>query len=142
MKLHTASEVVSLTRLLENEIAVFYEQTGRLGKNEEVLRGFARENRRYVLQVQQAYNNVISDAFEGGFAFDIEADEFKIAPPKGISFSDAIGDLISVEEKMELLYTVAAEQARSLLPDVSRAFSAIARKRQARIERLREMENS
>jgi hypothetical protein len=136
MKLHTASEVISLTRLLENESAELYEQLCGLGKHEEELRGFAGENRRNVIQVQQAYNNVISDALESGFAFDIEADDFSLTLPGVTLFRDAVKGAIELETTLIRLFSLAADQSQSLLPDVSREFSMIVRKRRARVDKL------
>jgi len=139
MKLHTASEVISLVRTFENETAEFYDQLCRFGKHEEDLRVFARENRRNVVQVQLAYNNVISDALEGGFAFDIDAEEFGLEIPQASSFPQAFEGVVRMETTLARLYSTAAAQSESLLPDVSCAMKTIARKRQARIEKLRSL---
>ena len=72
MRLHTASEVISLARRLENESADFYEGLCRDADDEGLWRGFALENRRNIAQVERAYYGVISDAIEGGFAFDMD----------------------------------------------------------------------
>ena len=136
MRLHTASEVISLIRTLENNNAEFYERLCQLGKHEEELCGFTRENRRNIVLVQQAYNNVISDALEGGFAFDINANDFSLNLPEVVNFQEAIKGAVEMETTFTHLYSTAAEQSKSLLPDVSRVFSVIARKRQARMEKL------
>ena len=136
MRLHTASEVISLTRLLENESAEIYEQLCRVGKHEEELRGFAKENQRYITLVQRAYNNVISDAFEGGFAFDIEADDFSLNPTGIGNFQEVIKGVVAIENTLTNLYSIAAEQSKSLLPDVSRVFNMITRKRKERVDKL------
>jgi len=136
MTLHTASEIISFIRLRENDIAEFYEKLCRFGKNCEELRRFARESRRDVVLVQQAYNNVISDALESGFAFDIEAHDFEPALPTDVSFPEAIKGALETETTITRLYSVAAEQSWSLLGDVARAMRTIAHKRQARIAKL------
>ncbi len=140
MKLHTASEVISLFRLRENEAAEYYERLAKAAPAcSEVLAAFARENRRNVVQVQQAYNSVISDALEGGYAFDIEANDFEIELPKDATPTQIVKASASIETRLARLYSVAAEQSSALLPDVSRAMSVIAKKRQARVEKLRDL---
>jgi len=136
MLLHTASEVISLLRLRENETAEYYEKLAVNGNTKDDLLAFAKDNRRFVLQVQQAYNNVISDALEGGFAFNIETTDYEFVLPSSISDADAIVKMVAVEEQLERLYTTASLQARALIPDVARAMAVIARKRTARIEKL------
>ena len=71
MRLHTTSEIISLARKLENESAEFYEELPRkYTKDEDVFHSFAKENRRNVVQIERTYYGVISDAIEGGFAFE------------------------------------------------------------------------
>jgi hypothetical protein len=139
MRLHTASEVISRLRVLENDAAEFYDRLCCLGKAAEDLRAFARENRRNVVQVQQAYNNVISDALEGGFAFDIEADEFGLTLPSEAPFPEAVKAAADMETTFLRLYGLAAQQSRALLPDVARVFNQITQKRKSRIEKLRSL---
>ena len=141
MKLHTASEVISFIRGLENETTEFYERLGQsVPAQRDVLIGFAAANRRNVVQVQTAYNNVISDALEGGYAFDIETTEFEVALLKDDSPPKALRGALEVEAKLARLYSIAGDQSRSLLPDVSRALILIARKRDSRIHKLQELQ--
>ncbi len=138
MRLHTASEVISLLRLRENECGEYYEQLGKSApEHSPMLKGLAQENRANVVAVQRAYNNVISDALEGGYAFDIDSKDLDLTLPKGNSFSGAVEAAVAMETAMVRLYSIAAEQSHALLPDVSRAMSLIAAKRQARIEKLK-----
>ena len=140
MKLHTASEVISFIRALENETTEFYERLGQsMPAQRDVLIGFAAANRRNVVQVQTAYNNVISDALEGGYAFDIETTEFETALLKDNSPLEALKAALEVETKLARLYSIAGDQSRSLLPDVSRALILIARKRETRTQKLQEL---
>jgi hypothetical protein len=137
MLLHTASEVISLLRVWENEAAEYYQRLAVDSNAKDDLTAFAKENRRFVLQVQQAYNNIISDALEGGFAFNIETSDYEFALPPAPPLADTIAKMVDVEEQLERLYTTASQQARALLPDVARAMAVIARKRTARIEKLK-----
>ena len=142
MKLHTASEVISFAKQLENESAKLYEDLSqRYTKDEDVFLSFARENGKNVTQIERAYYGVISDAIEGGFAFDIDPDEYtlKTALDENVSYSDAVDRAIGMEEKVIKFYSDAAEQAKSLLADVPRAFTMIARKRNNREPKLRSL---
>ena len=143
MKLQTASAVISLAKSLEDESAKFYQDLSRrYAESKDVLAAFATENKKNVVQIERAYYGVISDAIEGCFAFDIEADAYKVetALAKGASYHDALGKAIKLEEKIVKFYTDAAEQSKSLMADVPRAFMLIARKRgerQAKLKSLR-----
>jgi hypothetical protein len=61
-----------------------------------------RENRKHIAQVEGAYYEVISDAFEGCFAFDIESDDYALETTlsEDAEYPDALGKAISLEEAM------------------------------------------
>ena len=142
MKLHTASETVSFVKELEEQSAKFYEDLAqRYPKNEDVLFSYAKENKKYFTQIQRAYYSVITDAIEGGYAFDLEADDHTLDTelPEEASYSDALDKAVEIEEKMIRFYTVAAEQSMSLMADVPRNFKIVARKRQKRIQQLQSL---
>jgi len=138
--LHTASEVISFAKKLENESAKFYEDLSkRYAKDVDVLLSFAKENGKNVVQIERAYYGVITDALEGCFAFNINPDDyaFKTEPAEGVSYSDALDKAIELEEKVGEFYTVAAEQSKSLMADVPRAFEMVAKKRNNRKAKLK-----
>ncbi len=138
--LHTASEVISFATKLENESAKFYEDLSqRYAKNVDVLLSFAKENGKNIIQIERTYYGVISDAIEGCFAFDIESDEytFETVLAENTSYSDALGKAIELEEKVGEFYTVAAEQSKSLMADIPRAFEMVAKKRSNRTAKLK-----
>ena len=142
MKLQTTAEVISFVERLENESAAFYESlSARYARDEDVLRSFARENRKYVTQFRRAYYSVISDAIEGCFAFAINPDEysFDAGLSDEASYAEALGKALEMEEKMIRFYSDAAEQSRPLMADVPQAFALIARKRQGRRQQLRSL---
>jgi hypothetical protein len=140
MKLHTASETVSFIKELEEQSAQFYEDVAqRYPESQDALLAYGRENKQYFTQIQRAYYSVITDAIEGGYAFDLEADEHTLDTelPEEASYSDALDKAVEIEEKMIRFYTVAAEQSMSLMADVPRNFKIVARKRQKRIQQLK-----
>ena len=142
MKLHTASETVSFAKELEEKSANFYEDFTRMySKDKDIFFSFARENRNYVTQIQRAYYSVITDAIEGGYAFDLETENytFEATILESVSYSEALERAIEMEEKILNFYTVAAEQSESLMADVPRNFKIVAKKRKNRIPTLRSL---
>ncbi len=138
--LHTASEVLTLAKKLENESAKFYEDLSqRYAKDVDVLLSFAKENGKNVVQIEKAYYGAITDAIEGCFAFNINPYDytFKTELAEGASYSDALDKAIELEEKIGEFYTVAAEQSKSLMADVPRAFEMVAKKRNNRKAKLK-----
>ena len=142
MKLHTAAETVSFVKEFEEKSAKFYEDLSqRHPENRDLLRSFAKENRNYVTQIQRAYYSVITDAIEGGYAFDLDTDEytFEATIPETASYSEALGSALEMEEKILHFYTVAAEQSGPLMADVPRNFTIVAKKRRDRIPKLKSL---
>ena len=139
MRLHTCSEVISFAKQLENESAKFYEDLAqRYVKDEDIFLSFAKENSKNVLQIERAYYGVITDAIEGCFAFDTDPDEytFKTELAENTNYSDALSKAVGIEEKIIKFYSDAAEQSKSLMADVPRAFTMVAKKRSSRIPKL------
>ena len=139
MKLNTCSQVISLAKEFENESAKFYEELSRRYPGDaDILLSFAGEDGKNIVQIERAYYEVISDAIEGCFAFNIDPDEyiFKTELPEKIGYSDALGKAIEMEEKIIKFYFDAAEQSGSLMADVPRAFKMVAKKRSNRRPQL------
>ena len=99
---------------------------------------FAKENRKYVANIKRTYYSVISDALEGGFAFDLETDSYAI-DFRMLSYDDAVVQAVEIEEKIVAFYTDAAEQSMVLMADIPRQFKIIAKKKQKRIDQLRSL---
>jgi len=140
--LHTASEVISFAKKLENESAKFYEDLSqRYAKDVDVLLSFAKENGKNIVQIERAYYGGITDAIEGCFAFNINPDDyvFKTELAEGASYSDALDRAVEMEEKIVKFYSDAAEQSKSLMADVPRAFIMVAKKRGNRVAKLRSL---
>lgn len=141
-RLHTASEIISFARRLENESAGLYQELSRrFTADGDVFPGFIQENRKNIVQFERAYYGVISDAIEGAFAFDIDPDEytFDVELAGGMSYTDALARAIEIEDKIVKFYSDAAEQSKSLLADVPRVFTIIAKKRNKRGPELRSL---
>jgi len=142
MKLNTASAVISLSRQLETDSAAFYENIAKKHSiNSDLFLSFAKENRKFISQIESAYYGVITDAIEGCFAFDLDTDKHQIdtSVPEDIKSDEALKKAINLDEQMIKFYTDAAEQSRTLMADVPRAFTLVAKKRNSRIEKLQSL---
>lgn len=142
MNINTCSQVVSLARELEQKAAGFYRDLARRWPpKEDLFLGFAGENENYVTLVERAYYGVISDAYEGCFAFDMNPEEYLVNTelPQELDFPEALRAAMALEEKMIGFYKEAARQSKSLMADVPRAMELVARKRSERLGRLTSM---
>lgn len=140
MRLNTASQVISFARQLEEDGASFYEAAAkRYRENSDILLGLARENRKNVIRVERAYYSGITDAIEGGFTFDIDPEEYtsKTSNLTKPTYSNTIRAAIEMERKTARFYEKAAEQSKSLMADVTRVLTTMARLRNERQEKLR-----
>jgi len=139
MILHTASEGITFAKKLENDAAEFYESLAqRNTRDAEAFLSFAKENKKYIDQIERAYYGVITDAIEGGFAFNIETDDYalRVDIQEEADYADILEQATEIEKTIIKFYSDAAEQSKSLMADVPRAFMMIARKRESRITRL------
>jgi hypothetical protein len=142
MIIHTASEGITLSRKLENESAKFYEDLAtKYNEDAETFLAFSRENKKNISQIESAYYGVITDAIEGGYAFNLETDNYALNTeiPEKADYADILKQAVAMEDKIIAFYTEAAEQSKGLMADVPRAFLLVAKKRGSRIEKLKEL---
>lgn len=142
MIIHTASEGITMARKLENDSAGFYEDMAKkFTKDAETLRSFAQENKKNISQIDRAYYGVITDAIEGGYAFNLDTDKYilktEIAGKAG--YADTLKQALTIEDKITAFYTEAAQQSGALMADVPRTFLLVAKKRAARIAKLKQL---
>ena len=134
--LQTASEVISFLRSLEEKLSGFYEETAREhAKDTEMWLGFAGENRKYVSQVERAYYDIISDALEGCFAFELDPDDYEITPvpDKDGGYAGVLKKALEMENIIIRFYASAAAQSKPFLAAVPQTLDRIARKRADRL---------
>jgi len=132
MKLNTASELISFTKKLEEDSAEFYKVLSqKFVQDKDVFLSFAKENEKNIVQVERAYYGVITDAIEGCFSFNIDPTEYSLKTElaEKDSYSKALNNAIEIEKKIIKFYSDAAEQSKSYMADVPRAFKMIAKKR-------------
>jgi len=138
--LNTCSGVISFARELEDKSAKFYQDLSQqYAQDEDVFLSFAQENKKNIVAIERAYYGVITDAIESCFAFNVNPDEYMLETElaKEASYSDSLDKAIRIEEIIIKFYSDAAEQSRSLMADVPRAFTMVAKKRNNRTEKLR-----
>ena len=139
MTLHTASEGITFIKELENGSSMFYESLAqRYGKDAETFLSFARENRKNIIQIERTYYGVITDAIEGGFAFDIDPNNytFNITIQEGVSYTEILNQAMQIEDKIMKFYLDASNQSRGLMADIPRLFMTFSRKREERRPKL------
>lgn len=141
MKLCTTSETISFAKNLEEKSGEFYEALAARHDKAKPLSAYKEENRKYAIQIQRAYQSVITDAIEGCYAFQVEADDYEIDTSlgEGGDFSDAVKKALAVEEKIIDFYNTAADQSMSLMADIPRNFKIIVKKRSKRLDHLKSL---
>jgi rubrerythrin len=141
-EIHTASATISFARKLEEDSSQFYSMIAqRYPQGKDIFLSLAKENGKFITQFERAYYSVISDAIEGCFAFNINPDNHMITvePPRDANYVAVLTQAIELESRMIEFYSEAAEQSKSLLADVPRAFSLIANKRESRRSELKSL---
>jgi len=143
MNINTASETISFARKLESESAEFYKNLAqKYIKDKEMFLLFAKENSKYILQVQRTYYGAITDAIEGCFSFgNIDTDNYSIETKlsEDISYSNTLKMAVVMEEKIVRFYLDTAKVSKGLMADISRVFEMIAKKRDKRILKLKSL---
>lgn len=146
MTINTCSEAISFARQLEKDSSKFYECLSNKYKNhKELFLSFIKDNEDYITQIERAYYGVITDAIEGCFAFNLNPEEFKFDPNLQESKEDCLNLIkkaLEMEERILKFYREAAEQSKSLMADVPRAFKLVAKKRESRLSKLKSLINS
>ena len=137
MRLHTTSETISFIRTFENSIADFYEDLAeRFPDHRDTLSSLAAETRKHVVLLERAYYSEISDALEGGYAFDMDPDayRFNTTLAMDVTLAEAVAQVRALEETSIDFYTLAAEQSGSLMADVPQTMKQIVKKKLRRRE--------
>lgn len=140
MLIHTASEGISFAKGLEAATAQLYEAMAeRFPEFRDRALAHAAENRRFAGTIQRVYQEVITDAIEGCYCFQLETEDFGLPVADRIAGSvhDAVGQAVAVENVMIDFYSKAQKQADTLMADIPRAFGTILRKRNQRLEALK-----
>ena len=107
-----------------------------MAKMLKIFLSFARENKKYIAQIERTYYEAITDAIEGCYAFDIDPNgyAFKVMMPEGVSYIEILNQALQTENKITKFYLDIANQSRGLMVDISRVFVMVARKRGERYQ--------
>lgn len=143
MVLLTASAVVNFLVKLEETSTSFYTNLARIfPEKKDVFESYAKENKKNAASVKRVYQEVISDALDGGFSFQMnETDYIFDDSVEDLSFNSAIDKAIVIERNIESAYSNAAEMSRSLISDLPRLFNRMAQKRKKRIGQLDDLKH-
>jgi rubrerythrin len=131
-KLQTAASVISFISQMEEAAAAFYEQlAAKFTELSDLFSSCAKESRKSDKTIRRAYYNVVSDALETGFCFNLTVSSDLIAPeaPPYASLKGALLACIALEEETISFYALAAKQSRSLLSDVPAVMERVAKTR-------------
>lgn len=143
MRMNTASEVISMSKELETTGINFYQEFATAHPEfGDTFLAFAKENEKFIKQIERAYYSVISDALEGGFAFDLDPEPYRLQleGTEDLPVKDKLKLAQELEQKIMAFYEEAAEQSMSLMADVPRAFKMVVKKRARRQETIKAME--
>ena len=140
-KLQTAASVISCVSRIEQEGAALYTRLADAHPEfKTTFLAFAKENLKYESNIRRAYYNVVSDALETGFCFDLAVDAV-LAPltlSPDAALTEVLDACIRLEEEIRSFYVKAAAQSKSLLADVPRAMERVAKARVQRQAVLKE----
>lgn len=140
MSFETCSEVISFSKKLELESAQFYQEIAdKFPRNKDVFISFAAENKKNITTIERVYYGVITDAIEGCFAFNVDPSNYIINYFVPDVWSKAIEQANCIEKTLIEFYIEAAEQSKSLMADIPRTFTIIAKQRDERINKLKSL---
>ncbi|UCE43971.1 MAG: hypothetical protein JSV57_00260 [Candidatus Bathyarchaeota archaeon] len=137
----TCSAIISFAQRLEEASSKFYEETaGKYAEGREAFLAFAKECMKSKVLVTRTYQETISDALEACFIqMDLSDYPAEIALNEGQSYHGALETAMKLEENARRFYSDAAEQSKSLLATIPRAFKKAAERRNSRKLRLKTM---
>jgi hypothetical protein len=160
----TASAIISFAEKLEDSSSTFYGGLaerwtedkqpptpipltkggqGGCGKGDkETFLNFAKESEKNKTSVVRTYRETITDALEAGFSFEglnLSDYEAKTTLTENVSYSEALGMAIELEEKACKFYSDVAERSQSLLATIPGAFSKVAKRRSDRKLKLQSL---
>jgi hypothetical protein len=139
MEINTAAALISFAKKLEEDSAGFYADLARsqpLGS--ELFLSFVKGNTKNILDIERAYYEVISDAIEGCFAFNLDPKKYSIDAllDRNGTYSQVILRSIALEDHLIHFYYAAAEQSQLILGNVPQVFKMVAKDRTRRVTKL------
>lgn len=140
----TCSAIISFAEKLESNSSKFYEELAEKSEeNKEIFLAFAKEGRKNKVLVTRTYQETITDALEACFIqIDLSNYLAETTLKEDMSYLDALKMAIELEEKASKFYFDAAEQSKSLLATIPRAFRKVAERRNNRKPKLKSLVES
>lgn len=140
----TCSAIISFAEKLESNSSKFYEELAEKSEeNKEILLAFAKESRKNKVLVTRTYQETITDALEACFIqIDLSNYLAETTLKEDMSYLDALKMAIELEKKASKFYFDAAEQSKSLLATIPRAFRKVAERRNNRKPKLKSLVES
>jgi rubrerythrin len=139
----TTAAIISFCEELEDASSAFYEAlAGKWTEGRATFLAFASDGAKNKAQVIRTYQETISDALEASYSFEglnlgdyaVDATQYPSA-----SYPDALREAIALEEKACTFYLDVAERSESLLATIPRAFKRVAKKRNKRVPKLKDL---
>ena len=142
----TASAIISFVEKLEGNSLKFYEDLAeRYVESRETFLAFAKESKKNKVLVTRTYQETITDAIEACFSFrGLNLSDYlaETTLTEDMSYSNALKMAIELEEKASKFYLDVAEQSKSLLATIPRAFRKVAERRNNRKLKLKSLLSS
>lgn len=138
----TASAIISFVERLEDDSSRFYEELAeKYAEGKETFLSFSKESRKNKVLVIRTYQETITDALEACFIKGLNLSDYlaETTVTEDMSYSDALKVAIELEEKASKFYSDAAEQTKSLLATIPRAFRKVAERRNNRKLKLKSL---
>jgi rubrerythrin len=140
----TCSAIISFAEKLEDNSSKFYEELAeKSAENKEIFLAFAKEGRKNKVLVTRTYQETITDALEACFIqINLSSYLAETTLKEDMNYLDALKMAIELEEKASKFYFDAAEQSKSLLATIPRAFRKVAERRKNRKPKLKSLVES
>jgi len=139
----TASAIISFVEKLEDNSSRFYEDLAeRYVESRETFLAFAKESKKNKVLVTRTYQETITDAIEACFSFrGLNLSDYlaETTLTEDTSYSSALKMAVELEEKASKFYLDVAEQSKSLLATIPRAFKIVAEIRNNRKLKLKSL---
>jgi len=140
--LNTCSALISFYERFEDKVNSFYSKLGNeFPEKKDFFNNLSKENIKHKQRVVRAYREVITDAIEACFISEIDETKYALSTElmDATNLAEAIRNAIQIEETIRLFCNDAVESTEGLLHDITRAFERVARDKNKRIERLKQI---
>jgi hypothetical protein len=140
--LNTCSALISFYERLEDNINIFYTKLGeQFPEKNDFFNTLSKENIKHKQRVVRTYREVITDAIEACFISEIDDNKHRIDTEisEQASLTEAIEKAIQIEEKSREFCAEAVNSSEGLLHDITRSFERVARDKNKRIEKLKQI---